>query len=459
MLPGVAVDWATLRVEAPVGLPLSLASQPALQSSVQGDKRVWTVEGRFPASPLDDGASSLRRQIPHVQVSTLPSQQEFAKRFAQKMLERAVVTEQVRSLAQSLGVQAGTDEQKLRAVYDWVRREIKYVALYLGVGGWVPHDTAHILEKRYGDCKDHVLVMLALLQALGLDAQPALVNIYSDYGLDPVGMGFNHVVVYVPGLNKFLDPTDTFTPYERLPYAVYGKPTVVSDGHGARVVRTPVLAAQDNSVVSKSRFVIAADGSAQVQLQVAAQGYAASLVQSQLQQIPAGMGWAAVQRILKQSGERGKGNLSFDAVDRDRSTQSFEATAEIQGLLRNPESGATVLNPTLALPIYIHNNMGNYQQESRSLPYVCNSMRIREEFSLEFDPSFQLGRTPKPFKREIEGLRFEAQYQREGNRIDGWREILIEHPEQECSPQEYLRRRSTMLEIAQHLRTQVLYER
>jgi len=40
----------------------------------------------------------------------------------------------------------------------------------------VPHDAQSILDNRYGDCKDHVVILEALLEAVGIDSSPALIN-------------------------------------------------------------------------------------------------------------------------------------------------------------------------------------------------------------------------------------------------------------------------------------------
>ncbi len=459
LIPTLEATEVAVRIEAPASMVLSVSAMPDLVKSLEGDKQVWQGKLKNKATPLEDNASSIRMRIPHVMVSTLANHQDLGQRFAGAMLEKAVITAEVDTLAKRLTANATTDEQRARAIYDWVRKEIKYVALFIGVGGWVPHDTDHILAKRYGDCKDHVTLMHALLKAVGIESRPALINTTPQYDLDPVPVGFNHVITYIPALNKFLDATATHTPFEMLPHVVYGKPVVVSNGHQADIKRTPALSSSANVVVSQTHMKIGANGSAEVTLKVSATGHAAFLVRQRLIQIPAGMGSVAVQKILRQSGFQGKGELRFDTIDRDSLTQSFEANFNIRDMLKNPEAGATLISPPLDLPIYIQKYMGSHQQERRSFPYICNSMRIREEFTMDFEEGYKLSRVPVRLSREIPGVRYSSEYQRTGNRIEGWRQMDIDHPEQECSPDEYLRRRPVMIDTVKHLRSQVLFER
>lgn len=459
LLPQIEVDEFHVRIEAPKNMVLAVAAKPAPQKTIEGDRQIWEVRASNTASTVDDNLSSIHLRIPHVMVSTLASNEEFAIRFAASMMEKAVVTPEIESLAKRITAKATTDEQKAQAIYDWVRKEIKYVALFLGVDGWVPHDTAHILSKRYGDCKDHVSLMHALLAAVGVPSRPALVNTFAHYDMDPVAVGFNHVITYLPSLNRFVDPTDMNAPFEALPHAIYGKPVVVSDGKVAETMRVPALRKADNTVLSQTHMTVAADGSADISLKVQTKGHAAYLMKDQLSQIPAGMGASAIQRILKNAGYQGTGFLRNPRVSRDTTTESFEADMSVRDFLKNVDAGAVVPNPPFNLQIDVLSNLGNHQQETRTMPYVCNSMHIREEFSMAFDAGFKLVRVPASFSKEIDGIRFQSVIEASGNRVHGFREIEIEHGEQECSPEEYSRRRPVMLDIVRHLRSQIIYER
>lgn len=65
---------------------------------------------------------------------------------------RAAVTPKIAELARSIVSNARTKRAQALALSDWVRKNIRYVGLYVGAGGIVPHATADVLEHRYGDC-------------------------------------------------------------------------------------------------------------------------------------------------------------------------------------------------------------------------------------------------------------------------------------------------------------------
>ena len=76
-------------------------------------------------------------------------------------------TEAVKAKADSL-VQGKTDDMaKVKALYDYVSRDFRYVSLSLGLSAYQPHPAADVMNLGYGDCKDKNTLLAALLQAEG----------------------------------------------------------------------------------------------------------------------------------------------------------------------------------------------------------------------------------------------------------------------------------------------------
>jgi hypothetical protein len=63
----------------------------------------------------------------------------------------------------------------------------------------MPNSAAQTLRNKYGDCKDHALLLTQLLEAAGIEARLALVNTGSALrpGLPSLDQ-FNHMIVFVP---------------------------------------------------------------------------------------------------------------------------------------------------------------------------------------------------------------------------------------------------------------------
>jgi len=140
-------------------------------------------------------------------------------RLSEKSLE---VTPEMRAKAEEICRGAGSPLAVAELLYDWVRRNIRYLRINLGLHGYMPHSAGECLENRYGDCKDKAALLTAMLRAMDVDAFPVIVRT-SDLGLlkDPgIEPGyFNHVIAgaLIEGDTIFMDPTCPDCPFRVLP--------------------------------------------------------------------------------------------------------------------------------------------------------------------------------------------------------------------------------------------------
>ncbi|HKM61236.1 MAG TPA: DUF3857 and transglutaminase domain-containing protein, partial [Acidisphaera sp.] len=136
--------------------------------------------------------------------------------YARQSAAQARPTPEIVAKAREIaGDRTGLDAA--RAIYDWVAHRIRYVAIYLDPeAGWVPHPAEEVLRQGYGDCKDHVVLMQAMLAAVGVRADAALVNWGESYDSPDVAtpFQFNHAIVYLPDYHRFLNPTDPFATFD-----------------------------------------------------------------------------------------------------------------------------------------------------------------------------------------------------------------------------------------------------
>lgn len=90
-----------------------------------------------------------------------------------------------------------TPEARALAALRLVQDEVRYMALTLGEGGWLPTSAQDVWASRQGDCKGKTVLLVALLRALDIDAVPVLVssnNLPLDQYLPMVSV-FDHVIV------------------------------------------------------------------------------------------------------------------------------------------------------------------------------------------------------------------------------------------------------------------------
>lgn len=465
LVPGIEYRDVRVRIEAPTALGLAVwANHLRATQATDGTTDTWTVEASVPAVPLDANPADVLIATPRVHASTYRDTAALAGAFATAFRERLEITDELRALARSIVGDRVSDDDKARAVHDWIRANIRYVAVFLGIGGYVPNPLPQVLRNRFGDCKDMTLLAVALLRAVDVDAAPALLNAGTEYTQPPLPLGLNHVIVYLPSVRRFFDPTANTVPYGALPFAVADKPATVALADGPTTLRTPAFSTagdNPNAFHVRSHWRIDRDGHASAVIDVDASGNAALVLQERLLALrPAGDGAAAVRQMLASARLDGRGTLSFAPVQRDRQRQSLQLRiSDLRNLLAEPSAGAIAPHPSMVLPLAGLAAPPPPIAQSRRFGTVCTPYRIREDFVLEFDPAFRVLRVPAALREAgPDGIGFEADYALEGTRVTGRRDLVLDAGRHLCSPQQYVQRRPSLQRITQHLRGTVLYE-
>jgi hypothetical protein len=230
-----------LRVLAPAERTLfrriSGAAAPEPVERLAGGTREWLWDQTNTAPiQVESGLPGWYKPMPEVAFSEYASWADVA-RWA------AACYATTGSLDSALGprisdwLQRPAAEDRAVAALVFVQDEIRYFGLELGVGSHRPNPPELVLQRRFGDCKDKAVLLCAILRALGVDAQPALVNVFAcRYTADelPSPSAFNHVIVVarIDGAAVWMDPTranqrgrlrDRYLP-------PYGVALVIADG-------------------------------------------------------------------------------------------------------------------------------------------------------------------------------------------------------------------------------------
>ena len=106
---------------------------------------------------------------------------------------------------------ASTSGRAERAL-ELVQNKVRYLAVGMNGGNYVPQKPARTWEVRYGDCKAKTVLLLALLHAMKIEAEPVLAHVgLGDFVADrlPSAAAFNHVFVKatIDGETIWLDGT------------------------------------------------------------------------------------------------------------------------------------------------------------------------------------------------------------------------------------------------------------
>jgi len=214
-------QWATpvrqvrVRVLRPAERTLQILDHSKLPGPAVTRRGAWvetTWEGSgIAALPREDARPPWLIFYPRIELS------EFAdwnavRRWSQPMYAIPPKKDAaLQALIAELEAEPDESARLLRALR-FVQDDIRYTGIEIGAGAYRPTPPGEVLARRFGDCKDKVLLLVTLLRALGVEAYPALVNSYLGRGVAerlPGPGAFDHVIAKVRWKNRdyWLDAT------------------------------------------------------------------------------------------------------------------------------------------------------------------------------------------------------------------------------------------------------------
>ena len=181
---------------------------PRYGARVQSSRRLH-VEGDLVAQ--DEGLWAFEdRGHGFLAASTAPDWAHVARAYGD--LEDRMIREASAALQAIPRAPEGADpEAALQAHWSWIRRNLDYRRNpNLLNGGMAPSPLAETLARGHGDCKDFSLLLRALLQRDGIEAESVLADAVAaddePWTRVPTPRT-DHILVYLPAQRRYIDPT------------------------------------------------------------------------------------------------------------------------------------------------------------------------------------------------------------------------------------------------------------
>jgi hypothetical protein len=182
-----------------------------------------------------------------------------------------------------LTVNSKTPLAKMQVLAESVQRDIRYVAVELGIGGFQPHPARDVFAHRYGDCKDKATLLSAMLKDVGIESYYVVIHTRRG-GVGPatpphIG-SFNHVILAIrlpeqlhdaslvatiqhPALGRllFFDPTDELTPFGQLRGPLQSNYGLLVTPDGGELTLLPQLGSSFNGITRTAKLSLDPRGS------------------------------------------------------------------------------------------------------------------------------------------------------------------------------------------------------
>ena len=241
-----------LTVNIPAASKVKLKNEPGFEPTIkdESDRRIyhWKHANLKSASEEDKDKEEkeepeIEETHPDVQLTTFQSWGEVGQWYADLQKDRIVPDEKIKVKAEEIISGRTTEKDKVRALYEFVAKNFRYVSLSLGQGRYQPHAAASVMNNQYGDCKDKHTLLASMLAATGLRAYPVLLNSTRKLDVDIPSPGqFDHVISAIPLGNETLwaDTTSEVAPAGLLSPNLRNKKALMIPTAGpARLETTP----------------------------------------------------------------------------------------------------------------------------------------------------------------------------------------------------------------------------
>ncbi|HEY2409796.1 MAG TPA: DUF3857 domain-containing protein [Polyangiaceae bacterium] len=249
-------------------------------SEVVGNQRIYHFfADEIPPVFPEPAMPPLSEVLGFIHVSTYKSWQDLGHWYWGLVKDQFDLDDETRKLAREITKGKTTELDKIKAVYDWVTRNTRYVALEFGIYGYKPRRCVQTVTRGWGDCKDKATVLVTLLKELGIPSTLVVLRtqMRGDLKSNVASFApFDHAIAYVPSQNLYLDGTAEHTGIYELPRMDIGALALLVNEGKTELVHVTAPAAEHNFVRRELRAQLARSGDAKLELDYSTGGYNAA---------------------------------------------------------------------------------------------------------------------------------------------------------------------------------------
>ncbi len=200
--------------------------KPAISSAAGTKTYVWALEN-VPPMVGEPSMPSYKDVAPYLRTSILKDWSPIFDWLDQMYKERTKPSEELTRFTLDLIKNSRTDEEKAAKIYHYVQKEIRYIALKVGVAsGSGGYDANLTWKRRYGCCVDKALLLTTMLEVAGIQASPIVINTNNQAEVDFTvpHLEYDHAITVaeIGGRHVFLDSTNYDYRYPEIASFDYG---------------------------------------------------------------------------------------------------------------------------------------------------------------------------------------------------------------------------------------------
>jgi hypothetical protein len=430
-------------------------NRPKQDAAVSGNQHIWEVND-ISAIKDEPGMPAHRAVAQQMAVSFFSSGGSREKSHGtwndvgawmwQLSSTRRQATPEMQQKAHQLTDSKANTLDKIRALGAFAQRDVRYVAIEIGIGGYQPHMAPEIFSNRYGDCKDKVTLLATMLREVGINSYYVLAQTRRGVIVPsfPSAMSFNHVIIAIPLSEKDLaagdnlysvvqhpklgrllifDPTSDFTPVGHLPSYTQGNFGLLVSENAGELIELPLQAPVANQLKRTATVTLNSNGMLSGQVREVRTGTNAVEYRGEL------LSMQAPQRVKKMEAFLGTFLTGFSLKDYQvEGLENYDKELVVNYSFEASNYAKQVGGLLLVRPrVFGSKGAGNIDLKERKYEYELGAPTLQtDEFNITLPAGFVLDELPAPVKVSSIGATYKSEIKMEGNVLSYKREFMLD---------------------------------
>ncbi|MCP4272795.1 MAG: DUF3857 domain-containing protein [Gammaproteobacteria bacterium] len=262
----------------------------------------WIIENP-PIYNWEPSQAEYKTFLPAISInSSKQDWQALGKEYLRKIENKLVLEETTRDLAKQLVGEKKNHRETIDILSRYVQTKYTYKAIEFGIHAQIPNTAIVTTRHKYGDCKDHAVLLHQLLKSVSIKSHLVLVNTATEAELKlPSLEQFDHMILYIPDEKggRFVDTTDKGIDLNLVtPSNLGGRHAFILDGDRPRFAMIPYYENVNNGLYTSRTLEIINSTNLKITEKVQLTGYVAGFMRTYIKSIAKSNRFAWAQNFI-----------------------------------------------------------------------------------------------------------------------------------------------------------------
>ena len=345
---------------------------------------------------------------------------------------------------------------RIQSIANYMQRNIRYVGIEIGIGGYRPHTAEDVFRNRYGDCKDKATLLRAMLESVGIHSTWVLVDTRRGF-VDPKvpSVNGNHAIAAIeipagyanPLLQSVVtaksgkrylifDPTNEWVPIGQIPPYEQGSYGILTEGDQSQLIALPVMAPAADRIDHTIHAQLAADGSLEATVVEQRFGYAAERPRVTFTE-----GSQQQQRdYLEKRLRRDLDSVAIEKVAAEHSTD-LSRPLELDYSFRVANYARSAGDLLLVRPRILGSDAWSLPRETRTWPIDLSAVQTRSDrIDVTLPPGYVVDELPDPVSLDTDFASYHSAVTADATTLHYTREYTVKQLQLDASRYDDLRK-------------------